>query len=846
MNKKVLTIFIVCAMIFAQIAVLGACNNDSTEGAAFAMPKISYEIYNNGDFCDFVGVGGEQNNDFVPEQWPNYGIGDPYVFRFNGVYYLYCSSRDNWNGVRAWKSTDLVHWSQCTAEGFAEEKTGYVSVDESLVGAFAPEVYYWNGSFYMYSSPSGLGHYVYKSASPEGPFVRVTDKLDTRIDGSVFIDDDEKMYFFAAGSAGIVMSEMNSMTDLYSTSASFSRVNLDNAIIGSWTEGPMMIKRDGIYYLTYTGTDVESQAYRISYSTEIDGNKFGNSDAFTYGVDLPIVLTVDEQNNFKGLGHSSTVLGPDMDSYYIVYHSLNSLTTNGPYRSLNIDRLLFNGTQMSVDESKTDSIKATQPTFYATEVTDKLFDTVGNKSLSKVASSNNFTAEFNFTGNNVKCIVSYVDDNNYTYAVADYTAKTVKLVQVAGGKQTDVAKGTLVNDFDETVIHTLRVAYSDGKADVYFDNMCKISDASVSLNGGKIGYEGNGKYYATIFSDVAHGTSDKVELKQSGASIGASTYLPEGKFDGVDSFKLGSRSGLGNVKIDEEYADDIGYTDSYALTLGQRGDFARYLTYFRNEGHHGLKLTYEQKYAGKKIGVQINGGAVQTVTLPQVDCTETGCVISAFVAEFDVEHGANFVALYGVGDEVAFISFSAEPLAHGNFEFSNSLANVIDKGVTYSTMYRLYDGGHATRGGSIMLAYVGDDTLGDFEVSVKIKFLSHNAYGAGLIVRGRNFANARYDGATSVQGYYIGLDSRNVSISRFNHSKSQTKLEADSIGKTKDELTQEYTELKVVAKGNTISVYVDGEFKFSLTDAHAFLTGHVGLFSDGGEVVYKDLTIKHI
>ena len=121
--KKILGIILVVAFVVTQLAVFTACNDITEE--QFTMPEMNYETYNNGDFCDYTGTG-EQSNDFVPEQWPNYGIGDPYVFRFNGMYYLYCSSRDNWNGVRAWKSTDLVRWQQCTAKGFTEEQTGYV------------------------------------------------------------------------------------------------------------------------------------------------------------------------------------------------------------------------------------------------------------------------------------------------------------------------------------------------------------------------------------------------------------------------------------------------------------------------------------------------------------------------------------------------------------------------------------------------------------------------------------------------------------------------------------------------------------------------------------------------
>ena len=53
---------------------------------------------------------------------------------------------------------------------------------------FAPEVIYFNGMFYMISSPSGNGHYVFESESPEGPFSAISGNIGKSIDGSYFID----------------------------------------------------------------------------------------------------------------------------------------------------------------------------------------------------------------------------------------------------------------------------------------------------------------------------------------------------------------------------------------------------------------------------------------------------------------------------------------------------------------------------------------------------------------------------------------------------------------------------------------------------------------------------------
>lgn len=143
-------------------------------------------------------------NATVSNQWEGYGIGDPFVMRYNGMYYLYCSTLDSELGVRGYKSADLVNWAPMTGEGLRE---GYVSQDNITKAAYAPEVYYWNGMFYMYTSPAGNGHYVLTSESPEGPFVKATNSFGLSIDGSVLIDDDESLYFTYADNGGIPYGE---------------------------------------------------------------------------------------------------------------------------------------------------------------------------------------------------------------------------------------------------------------------------------------------------------------------------------------------------------------------------------------------------------------------------------------------------------------------------------------------------------------------------------------------------------------------------------------------------------------------------------------------------------------
>lgn len=263
----------------------------------------------------------------LAEEWEDYGVGDPFVLRYNGMYYLYSSTRDDQVGVKAWSSSDLANW----------KPEGLVTKDPITKAAYAPEVVYWNGYFYMYTSPGGGGHYVLRSESPTGPFTVQTDNLGMSIDGSVFIDDDGKWYFTHASGRGIVANEMS---DPYTFGP--DRL-ITEAYLQHWTEGSSILKREGKYLITYTGNHVFSTGYRIQYSIS-DQGPLGPYRTLENN---PFVISTDDK--FNGLGHSSTVLGPDLDSYYLAYHNLVGASTSGPpLRKLNIDRLQFNGDRMSL------------------------------------------------------------------------------------------------------------------------------------------------------------------------------------------------------------------------------------------------------------------------------------------------------------------------------------------------------------------------------------------------------------------------------------------------------------------------------------------------------------------
>jgi len=241
----------------------------------------------------------------------NEDFADPFVLRYNGRYYLYCTTPM----VDCYSSADLVNWKKEGPSVPKEEFPGLVP--------FAPEVVYWNGFFYMYTSPHGYGHYVLQSERPTGPFRKITDNLHHNIDFSVFVDEDGKWYAYWADDAGILGCEMKSPTE-------FGETVEVGASLHGWTEGPFVVKREGKYHLTYTGNHFLSKGYRIN--TAIADSPLG---PFQDVGDNPQVIRT--KGALVGLGHSSTIVGPDLQTDYLIYHNLNPDRT----RNLCMDRIIM-------------------------------------------------------------------------------------------------------------------------------------------------------------------------------------------------------------------------------------------------------------------------------------------------------------------------------------------------------------------------------------------------------------------------------------------------------------------------------------------------------------------------
>ncbi|WJH32679.1 glycoside hydrolase family 43 protein [Paenibacillus sp. CC-CFT747] len=468
---KKIWISIAAACLLVPAIVLGSRHPAEEKGTANRMAITLNQTY--------------QNPFVLDQEWEDYGVGDPYILRYDGRYYLYCSTKDGRVGVKAWSSGDLVNWRY----------EGLVTEDPVSTGAYAPEVVYWNGLFYMYTSPAGKGHYVLQSDKPTGPFVKKTDNLGLTIDGSVFIDDDGKWYFTHAKFGGIMASPM---ADPFTIEPDKPL----NASLGHWTEGSMIIKRNGRYFITYTGNHVFSAGYRVNYGV----NRESPIGTYTIPENNPILLSTAK--DFNGLGHSATVMGPDLDSYYIVYHNLIGRSAEGPpVRRLNLDRLIFNGDKMSVlgpthgAPQEAPRLPDFRDVPGETPSEDKWERTVqaggSEVVLTRTGTGSLYTAEYNFRFNerkgdaatsSLEALFAYGDSGNYRSARVDGEKNELTLIDYTSGRETVAAKKTLPDDTDLTKLHTIRIESDGTGTKLFWDGLLQLEQASMAAKPGRMGY----------------------------------------------------------------------------------------------------------------------------------------------------------------------------------------------------------------------------------------------------------------------------------------------------------------------------------------------------------------------
>lgn len=503
------------------------------------------------------------------------------------------------------------------------------------------------------------------------------------------------------------------------------------------------------------------------------------------------------------------------------------------------------------------SVKPRRPQIYSyNPLEDSNFNDATGKLLSKNSSSTIFTAEYNFVGNGVKNVFAYQNDNDYAYVKTDLTAKKVSLYTVTNGVEKEVASGSIVRAYDATdLLQTVRVAYRDGKADVYFDDLLKIENADVSLKAGKIGYlyTGEATFGYTAVSSTAKGLSDAIEPKQSYINIGAQTYLPQGVYECHGSSFTG-RSGYLETDATEYGGKRVGLGK---MRLANANDKAVYLVDFKEsrtgsgKGYYALQMTLNKNMSGKRFGVRVDGSRIYVVTIPEISPTSGDSLVKTFVTELPVEKGVRQISFIGLGDEIEFHSFSFTESTSDTFTYEESLSIAPEKGMQQLSLWR-FEGAEGdevpslvSREGTRSLVYFGEKGLINYSVECDFRINTDGVYTAGFIVHGQRYSNSAYvtEDYKHMQGYYVALNKRMAKIEKLNYTHTDSNAAAERI-----ELDiGSWNHIRIDVAGNTINVTVTnsaGNAKnLTFTDDIAFSGGRFGFYSAGASTSYKNLKI---
>lgn len=753
-------------------------------------------------------------DDRIANQWKDYGIGDPYMYRFDGRYYLLCSTKYNANGVKGWTSTDLYHWEE--VDNGVDPK-GYVvgpNIEETF-DAWASEVYYLDGYFYLVESSNGKGHYVLRSENPAGPFEVISPRLDeSRIDGSMYMDVDGKMVLLYAAAGNLAAKPFNdAMTETGET------VTLPNTSMAGWTEGPEVITRNGTRYYFYTGNGVTQWCYRVDYSYQDASKSILSGEDIYQGHNVALNTTAD----WHGLGHCCVVLGPDLDSVYLGYHNIMA-ESNVESRRFNISRLLFNGNEVVMQH------KGLQNNIMPALADYQCFDSsalaeVGAFRLSNKATESSFTAEYNVKGQG-KMVFSYTDGDNYGYMSFD--GRNVNVHKVAGGVDAEVAKAATYRQMQTDVTHTFMISYKNGLANISVDQQEIAAGVDVgAFGGGRVGYSDGYSYKGCLtFNNTAHGDSDKRTLKQE--SIPANSYAPE----------------LSKLNDDPIVATD-GALDgelvkgSRDLSMSTPMQYATYRVFVDKTSTYGLDMVVPSSCFGKNVGIQVDGGKIYKWTIGSTD--KTGYA-RLKVADVTLERGAHNLTVVALDENIRInMLYLEHNFDTENFVYEHDLKSYPEKGVNYPTFFNKDNDGFYSDTAARYLVTFGDGGLEDVRVEVDIKLYGENGTGTcGIVIAADNFSflNLDLDNYKSMQGYYFMVNNNKATIMVGNYQYTDEScrdilfLDSDIV-----------YHLTAVKKGKKLELYIDGDLILQTTCNMGRTRGYVGLYSNFTNARFNNLKI---
>ena len=236
---------------------------------------------------------------------------DPSLCRVGDDFYLTHSTFEFFPGLPIYHSRDLVHWEQIGNALTRPSQLPLKGASDSG-GLYAPTLRYWKGTFYLIcDNVSGGGEFIVTAKDPKGPWSEPVWIEDYGIDGSLFFDDDGKIYYQRAGADngnGIAQGEIDPVT-----------LKLQGPLKKiweypkEWNEGPHLYKIKGTYYLMIAAGGTETRHEEVIARSQ---NPWGPYEGCPQN---PILTERDEPKSpIQCAGHADLIDAPD-GSWWAVF-----------------------------------------------------------------------------------------------------------------------------------------------------------------------------------------------------------------------------------------------------------------------------------------------------------------------------------------------------------------------------------------------------------------------------------------------------------------------------------------------------------------------------------------------
>lgn len=860
MKKKFLSLLLSCVTAASLFSFAG-CGENYVLGERNPVDENEtvYTVKSEEKYKNFI--------DFFDGDGDVYDIGDPYIFRYDGKFYLYSSlnGEKRFQGIiPCWVSENLVDWEWA---GWAYGKGNKENPETTI--ACAPEVIFYQGWFYLIESQTGEGHYIFRSKNPNGPFERVSENLGGKIDGTFYLADDGELYMASATLTGIAYRKVKITEKSGTAEVSFGEPkSLESATLSNaWTEGPGYFTRNGYSYVTFTGNHVDSASYRVGYSyTTSDfiydnlNNLYNNvtlvstgedTDPINVGYNGNAISALERFSNYRGTGHSTNTYGPNLDSVYTAYHNAKRINYNniqeGSARRYNLTRYYTNGGYLTADSLANFWVNKPQnPDYYATA--DKLIAGDGVL-LSDKETAEVFTAELNFktTDGKAEAYIGYVDQSNYVKFTVynDF----LSVIKVTNGKQKLLANVNVTTGSNLDAVHVIKAVCGTDRAEFYFDNMKKAA-ADIKIGKGKIGYGESTAASVTVFTDDAFGTSDFDAVKNLTGTFPAYAYVKGENKGWQIKDATEKKNGVRQGEKDSTILTDNGY----AVEL-KAGDWVKYNVNAPIQDWYDLSALVSADSKGAIVEVIIDN---EHIFRMDVDETSFGTAeyMNMSLGKFFIDKGEHTLKIRVYSGTLKVKQFSTEKNAGGYGEVTETLTSKPED-VKTLIGYSYYD----TDGMCVneyidrTMTYWGSRGMTDYEFSVDvnlpIKTLLQGNFGGGFLFRAKNYhyaANSKVPANNfGWQGYFLSVTNSGLLLYKCNFNSKQLGSVDLEGGKTFFGMGEKSINIKIRAYHSELTVYVNGEKVISFVDAEEpFTSGYIGFYGVGGHMLLKNFRYSEI